>query len=125
LQVRKHKPQKSAFSSVVRTKEEIMRLSPQFERITTYTISLLANRLGDSIDLDKIWQQQDISSQLKQQVQAWAVDVDRILHQSAAGRMVSEWAKKPECWDAVRDGKYSSPLSGIPEVKASAVSSVA
>ncbi len=99
---------------------------PAFQaNITTYTISLIANRLGDSIDLDKIWLQQDISSQLKQQVQAWAVDVDRILHQSAAGRMVSEWAKKPECWDAVRDGKYSAPLSGIPEVKASAVSSVA
>ena len=98
---------------------------PAFQaNITTYTISLIANRLGDSIDLDKIWLQQDISSQLKQQVQAWAVDVDRILHQSAAGRMVSEWAKKPECWDAVQGGKYSAPLSGIPEVKASAVSSV-
>jgi hypothetical protein len=91
---------------------------PAFQaNITTYTISLLANRLGDSIDLDKIWLQQDISAQLKQQVQAWAVDVDRILHQSAAGRMVSEWAKKPECWDAVRDAKYSSPLPGIPEAK--------
>lgn len=99
---------------------------PAFQaNITTYTISLIANRLGDSMDLDKIWLQQDISSQLKQQVQAWAVDVDRILHQSAAGRMVSEWAKKPECWDAVQGGKYSPPLSGIPEVKASAVSSVA
>jgi hypothetical protein len=81
---------------------------PAFQaNITTYTISLLANRLGDSIDLDKIWLQQDISPQLKQQVQAWAVDVDRVLHQSAAGRMVSEWAKKPECWEAVKNAHYS------------------
>jgi hypothetical protein len=33
LQVRKYKSQKSAFSSVVRTKEKFMRLSPEFERI--------------------------------------------------------------------------------------------
>lgn len=96
---------------------------PAFQaNITTYTISLIAYRLGGSIDLEKIWLQQDISSQLKQQVRAWAVDVDRILHQSAAGRMVSEWAKKSECWDAVRDGRYSSPMSDIPEVRASALS---
>ena len=96
---------------------------PAFQaNITTYTISLIAYRIGGSIDLEKIWLQQDISSQLKQQVRAWAVDVDRILHQSAAGRMVSEWAKKSECWDAVRDGRYSSPMSDIPEVRASALS---
>lgn len=95
---------------------------PAFQaNITTYTVSLIANRLGDSIDLDKIWMQQDISSKLKQQAQAWAVDVDRILHQSAAGRMVSEWAKKSECWDAVRDGQYTAPLSGIPEMRDSTV----
>ena len=69
------------------------------------------------MDFDRIWLQQDISLQLKQQVQAWAVDVERILHQSAEGRMVSEWAKKSECWDAVCNGKYSTPLSSIPELR--------
>lgn len=91
---------------------------PAFQaNITTYTVSLLAERLGDKMDFDKIWLQQDISLQLKQQVQAWAVDVERILHQSAEGRMVSEWAKKSECWDAVRNGKYSPPFSSIPELR--------
>jgi hypothetical protein len=30
--------------------------------------------------------------------------------------MVSEWAKKPECWEIVRDAAYSEPLPTIPEV---------
>jgi hypothetical protein len=30
---------------------------------------------------------------------------------------VSEWAKKPECWEAVRKGSYSPLLEGIPELK--------
>lgn len=90
---------------------------PAFQaNITTYTFSLLANRLGEKMDFDKIWLQQDISSQLKQQIQVWTVDVERILHQSAEGRMVSEWAKKTECWDAVREGKYSTQLSDAPEI---------
>jgi hypothetical protein len=30
--------------------------------------------------------------------------------------MISEWAKKPECWDVVRAAAYSEVPSGIPEV---------
>ncbi len=29
--------------------------------------------------------------------------------------MVSEWAKKLECWEAVVDARYSPALSAIPE----------
>ena len=32
--------------------------------------------------------------------------------------MVSEWAKRPECKDAVMGASYSEPADGIPEVKA-------
>jgi hypothetical protein len=47
----------------------------------------------------------------------WAVEVNQVLHDTAAGRMISEWAKKPECWEAVAAAKYSPPAEGIPEVK--------
>lgn len=94
-------------------------LFPAFQaNVATYTVSLVAERIGDKIDLDKIWASQDISQPMKQLIQSWAVEVDRILHQSAAGRMVSEWSKKPECWDAVKNGIYSSDmLSNIPEIR--------
>jgi uncharacterized protein Usg len=84
--------------------------------VTTYLVSLLSARLGDHFNLDLIWQAQDISPQLRQQIQAWAIEVNGVLHSSSAGRMISEWAKKPECWDAVRDATYSQQTEGIPEV---------
>ena len=91
---------------------------PAFQaNITTYTISLIANRLKNKLDLDKVWQQQEISQQLKEQVQTWSVEVNRILLDSAGGKMVSEWAKKQECWETVRESKYPSVQSGIPELK--------
>ena len=47
----------------------------------------------------------------------WAVEVNDALHKSSGGRMISEWAKKPECWDRVRAAAYSKPLADIPEVR--------
>jgi len=36
--------------------------------VATYLVSILATQLGDRIDLDKIWLQQDLSQKLKQQL---------------------------------------------------------
>jgi hypothetical protein len=82
-----------------------------------YTVSVVSKRIGDRLDLDKIWQQQGISPRLEEQVRAWAREVNEMLHASADGRMISEWAKKAECWDAVLNGPLSAPLAGIPEVR--------
>jgi hypothetical protein len=84
--------------------------------VAAYLVATAANKIGERLDLDKIWQQQDLSLQLKQQLQTWAVEVNRILHQSAGGRIVSEWAKKKECWDIVRSAKYCNPRDDIPEL---------
>ena len=85
--------------------------------VAAYVVSLVANRLGQKLDLDKIWLRQDISAELKVQIQAWAAEVNKVLHDSAGGRMISEWAKKPECWEAVRGASYTDPVPGIPEVR--------
>jgi len=82
---------------------------------TAYVVSLIANRLGPEVDLDKIWQRQDLSPEFKEQITSWAGEVNHLLHRTAAGRMVSEWAKKPECWEAVRTATYSDPIEGLPE----------
>ncbi|WP_119157873.1 AIPR family protein [Caldimonas tepidiphila] len=86
--------------------------------VAAYLVSLIAHRLGDRLNLDRIWQQQDLSPRLKEQVGIWAVEVNKVLHESANGRMVSEWAKKQECWEAVRKATYSPVVTGIPELKA-------
>jgi hypothetical protein len=91
---------------------------PAFQaNVVAYTVSVLSERIGNRLDLDKIWQQQALSSRLQEQIQAWAREVNEALHTTAEGRMVSEWAKKAECWEIVRNRNLSSPLAGIPEVR--------
>jgi hypothetical protein len=43
--------------------------------VTAYLFSPVANRLGERLDLDRIWAHQNISSQLRQQLETWAVEV--------------------------------------------------
>jgi hypothetical protein len=85
--------------------------------VAAYLISVVANRVGHRVDLDKIWLQQEISPQFKQLLAVWAGQVNEALHATANGRMVSEWAKKLECWELVRSATYSDPPSGIPELR--------
>lgn len=91
---------------------------PAFQaNVAAYTVSVLAERVHDRLDLDRIWQVQAVSARLQEQVQLWAQEVNSILHQSANGRMISEWAKRAECWEVVRTSRLPAPLDGIPEVR--------
>lgn len=84
--------------------------------ITTYLIAVLAVHADEQFNFERVWDQQDISEQLRAQLSSWATEVDDVLVKSAAGRMVSEWAKKPECWTAVRSASYSEISKEIPEL---------
>lgn len=99
-------------------------IRPMFQafqaNITAYTVSVTAKILGDRIDLDKIWSNQAVSHELLKQIETWARQVSDVLHESAGGKMISEWAKKPECRDAVFAASYSPVAKGIPEVRYSA-----
>lgn len=99
------------------TQRLVRPLFPAFQaNIAAYTVALMAHKFDRRMDLDRIWQQQDLSPQLKQQIQTWATEIDQVLQQTSAGRMVSEWAKKPECWTELRSTQYTASLDGIPEV---------
>jgi hypothetical protein len=90
---------------------------PAFQaNVVAYTIALLAERTGSSFSFDQVWEHQDISPLLKTQLQTWASEVSEVLNRSANGRMVSEWAKKPECWSVVKEANYSPLSSGIREL---------
>lgn len=96
-------------------------IRPMFQafqaNITAYTVSVTAKMLGERIDLDKIWSNQAVSHELLQQIETWARQVSDVLHETAGGKMISEWAKKPECRDAVFAASYSPEVTGIPEVR--------
>lgn len=98
-------------------------LRPMFQafqaNVTAYTIAVLSEKLGTQIDLDRIWTKQAVSPELLSQIASWAREVNQVLHETSGGRMVSEWAKRPECKDAVMGASYSEAARNIPEVKAS------
>ena len=104
-----------------RTVERLTRgLFPAFRaNIVAYTVAIVSHRVGRRLDLDWIWRQQNLSPQFSRQLVTWAGKVNDVLNQTARGRMVSEWAKKPECWDAVRSGSFTETESEIPELEAS------
>jgi len=102
-----------------KTTQRLVRpMFPAFQaNVTAYVISLVANRLGARLDLEKVWLQQNVSTQLRAQIQTWAGEVNQVLHRSAGGRMISEWGKKPECWEAIRNASYTAPISSAPEMR--------
>ncbi|BBU33384.1 hypothetical protein BTHE68_71180 (plasmid) [Burkholderia sp. THE68] len=84
--------------------------------VTAYLISVLSLETGGIIDFERIWLNQSISHALTQQLKTWAFEVNEVLQKSASGRMVSEWAKKAECWETVKSSAFSAIADGIPEV---------
>jgi len=90
---------------------------PAFQaNIAAYTVSLAAKTYDQRFRLDRIWNAQAVSDRLLAQLSSWAREVHDELHRTSSGRMISEWAKKAECREAVLSAKYSAPADDVPEV---------
>jgi len=85
--------------------------------VAAYTVSMMAIRFGNIFDLGRVWERQSISPELSEQIGLWAREINDTLHQTAGGRMVSEWAKSPKCKAEVLGCQYSAPAPGIPELR--------
>jgi hypothetical protein len=96
-------------------------IRPMFQafqaNVAAYTVALLSQKIGPRFDLERIWDRQAPSPELMAQLAIWAKEVNEQLQASAGGKMISEWAKRPECREAVLGATYSEPPLGIPEVK--------
>lgn len=84
--------------------------------ITNYTVALLSHKVGDYISLDKVWERQAVSLELYELILQLAREVADVLEKGASGRLISEWAKKIECWWMVRDADYAPFDKDIPEL---------
>ncbi len=108
-----------AKAKIYREAQKLIR--PMFQafqaNVTAYTVSVVSQILGSRLDLDRVWMHQAVSPELLTQIGIWAREVNEVLHSSAGGRMVSEWAKRPECKDIVMNARYSEPSGPIPELK--------
>lgn len=90
--------------------------------IVAYTVAALSWRVGGRMDFERIWAQQGISSELRAILQAWLALIDKALRETAGNRMPSEWAKKIDCRDALREIELPLPEQLPSELVAHAVS---
>lgn len=91
---------------------------PAFQvNISTYTVAVLSMLVGDRFSLDAIWRRQALSPELSDWLGVLAKTVDEALRRSAGPRMLSEWAKKEECWAEMRELDWPDAPSGIPEIQ--------
>lgn len=85
--------------------------------VTSYTVSVISRSYGDKLDLDRIWQKQEISSELTDQIVMWSSEVEQRLKETSGGKMISEWAKRPECLEKVFETPFSPPSVTVPEYR--------
>lgn len=84
--------------------------------IVAYLVAYLAHRFGSQIDLSLIWNEQELSDELKSLLRDWAHEISSCIIETAHGRNVTEWAKKSECWSQVRELDLNGPESTLPEL---------
>ncbi len=115
------KSYKDIISKAIIFKAAYKLIRPKFiafqANITAYTVAVLSKNLAHQLSLSMIWQNQSISNKLGQQIVVWSEEVSKILNESAKGRMLSEWAKKKDCWDTVAAYEFSEVMQDIPECK--------
>ncbi|MBK9496116.1 MAG: AIPR family protein [Xanthomonadales bacterium] len=91
---------------------------PAFQgNVSIYLVALIAENHANQIDFIRIWDQQGVSRAFMDQIRIWAKEVNRALHATANGRMISEWAKKEECWTELQRLSLSPRQGAVPEMK--------
>lgn len=77
--------------------------------VVAYTLSWLSRATNGRIDLRKIWQKQVVGEALQIAIKTVAPEAYKHLLEHAAGRNVTEVAKKEDCWMEFRDMKIDLP----------------
>jgi hypothetical protein len=77
--------------------------------ITAYTVAYLAETTGRRIDLDRIWREQGLTPALASAANTLCGAVRTVITNPRRGTNVGEWAKRPECWEAVLGVDWNIP----------------
>ncbi|MEV4277698.1 AIPR family protein [Actinoplanes xinjiangensis] len=90
--------------------------------ITAYTVARLAQATERRIDLDRIWRDQRLTPALTEAIDELCGPVrDAIVNPLRAGTNIGEWAKRPDCWEAVLAVPWTVPASLTAELTAEPV----
>jgi hypothetical protein len=79
--------------------------------LVNYLVALIGYKTGQRVDFKKIWDQQGLSPALQAQVKEWIPGLEDVLTQSAAGKNPTEWFKKDQCWQLVKEKAETLAIS--------------
>jgi hypothetical protein len=97
----------------------VKRMFPQGQaNVAAYLVSVVSERLGNRLDLTRIWNKQALSDEFKKLLADWAQVVFNAMAGKAAGKQIPEFAKRPECWEHVRAQSFDLGKGRPPEIKA-------
>ena len=75
--------------------------------IRSYSIAYFGYLSNYKLDLYKIWKNQSISEQLSDLLYDLMIKVEGFIKSNAPGSLYGEWAKKEECWNALKNSSIT------------------
>jgi hypothetical protein len=76
-----------------------------------YSIAWLGYHLKYKLDLYKIWKNQSVSDSLKELLYEIMSKIETFIKKNAPGSLYGEYAKKEDCWNAVKSNDFKIDLS--------------
>lgn len=86
-----------------------LRLGGYRANVVAYSVALLSERSNQRIDLERVWRQQALDPELEDAVLDLAPRIWDVLVDTPNGGNVTEWAKKPACWQRVQALPWQLP----------------
>lgn len=74
--------------------------------IVTYTIALLSHLSAQRIDLNRIWEEQKLSTNLEKEIANLSALVQKHITTPPNGANIGEYCKKKACWDSLIQKDY-------------------
>ncbi|WP_374417868.1 MULTISPECIES: AIPR family protein [Novosphingobium] len=105
---------------IFRTVHKMVRpMFPQGQaNVAAYLVSVISERLGGRLVMDRIWNRQEISEPFRLMLTDWAQIVFKAMVDRAGGKQIPEFAKRPECWEHVRIQNFPLAEPLPPEISA-------
>jgi len=76
---------------------------------SNYTLSYLFHITDQKLDLNEVWNNQGISPYLNKLLSKWVLRINQRIRKAAGDQNISEWAKKKECWDDIKNLSLEIP----------------
>src|SRR5690554_159089 len=78
-----------------------------------YSLAWIGFKLDYKLDLYKIWKQQSLSDILKSKLHEVMSKIEDYIKTQAPGSLYGEWAKKEECWNAIKNNNFDIDLDSL------------